>query len=147
MSGGERHGMSHHPAPHRNRVALWESALGILGGPLAWFAQLCISYALFSTPCFPDAQRIARLADPAGIFAAGLVVYLLCLGIALAGASVSLRVYRRTRGEAGGASDALLDAGRGRTRFLALWGVLLGAGFAVAIIVTAIAMLEVPACA
>jgi hypothetical protein len=143
MSGGEGHGMSHHPAPHRNRVALWETLLGVAGGPLAWIVQLCAGYSLAAAPCYAGPDRGFGGAPGPGI----IILYAVCLAIALAGAIVSLRVFRRTRGEKRGSTDELFEHGEGRTRFLALWGLLLGAGFAAVILLNGVALIGVPRCA
>jgi hypothetical protein len=145
MSGGERHGMSHHPAPHRDRVAVWETVLGFAGGPLAWLVQLCVSYGLAADPCYAGPERVGGgTGMGTGI---GIILVLLgCLAVAATGAVVSLRVYRRTRHEMEGSAGDLFEGGRGRTRFLALWGILLGAGFAGLILLNGVALVGVPAC-
>ena len=76
------------------------------------------------------------------------MVALLIAGVlvALVACLVSWRAYARTRDEAGGDHRHLIEVGAGRTRFLALWGMLLGAGFAVATSLTAVAFLLVPRC-
>jgi hypothetical protein len=140
---GERHGMSHHPAPHRDRVAVWETMLGLAGGPLAWIVQLVAGYAIVVAPCYTGPDRDA--AGQASLWVVAL--YLFCLALALAGGLVSLIVYRRTRGETEHSEDALVEGGHGRTRFLALWGMLLGFGFAGVILVNGVALVGVPACA
>jgi hypothetical protein len=140
---GERHGMSHHPAPHRDRVALWESVLGLGGGPLAWIVQLAAGYAMAAAPCYAGPDR-----EAAGQGSFWLILlYLLCLALALAGGLVSLMVYRRTRRETEHSEEELVEGGHGRTRFLALWGSLLGFGFAGVILLNGIALVGVPACA
>jgi hypothetical protein len=127
--------LSQHPAPLRHQLSLGEALFSIFGGPLAWFVQLCAGYALATWPCFPEDHRTLM---PAGGYAWSFpaMVALLIAGVlvALAAFGVSWRAYARTRNEAG------------RTRFLALWGMLLGAGFAVATSLTAIAFLLVPRC-
>jgi hypothetical protein len=140
---GEHHGMSHHPAPQRDRVAVWETTLGLGGGPLAWILQLVAGYAIVVAPCYTGPDREA--AGQASLWA--IALYLFCLALALAGGLVSLIVYRRTRREVEGSADDLLEAGHGRTRFLALWGSLLGFGFAGVILVNGIALVGVPPCA
>ena len=138
----ERHGMSHHPAPHRGRVALWESVLGLAGGPLAWLVQLAAGYALAAKPCFAGPDPV-----PAGESRIWVILlYLACLLAALAGGFLSLRLWRRTRDEKSGTANELLEVGHGRTRFLALWGVLLGFGFAGVILLNGFALLGVPPC-
>jgi hypothetical protein len=140
---GEHHGMSHHPAPQRDRVAVWETTLGLGGGPLAWILQLAAGYAIVVAPCYTGPDREA--AGQASLWA--IALYLFCLALALAGGLVSLIVYRRTRREVEGSAGDLLEAGHGRTRFLALWGSLLGFGFAGVILVNGIALVGVPPCA
>jgi hypothetical protein len=139
---------SPHPAPHADRVGLAEIFFGVLGGPLAWYLQLCSGFALASAPCFRDGVRVAAPLPvlewtwPAMIAAmlAGVVLSLLAFG-------VSWRAFRRTQQEAAGGSAQLLDRGAGRTRFLALWGMLLGSAFAVAAAMTAMAFILLPRCA
>jgi amino acid transporter len=76
------------------------------------------------------------------------MVALLIAGVlvALLAFSVSWRTYARTRKETVGDYRHLIEVGSGRTRFLALWGMLLGAGFAVATSLTAVAFFLVPRC-
>ena len=69
------------------------------------------------------------------------------LAIALFALLVSWRVFRRTKEEASGGAAQLIELGAGRTRFLALWGVLLGIGFALATAITALAFFTLPRCA
>jgi amino acid transporter len=139
--------LSQHPAPLRHQLSLGEALFSLFGGPLAWFVQLCAGYALATWPCFPEDQRTLL---PAAGYAWSLpaMVALLIAGVlvALVAFGVSWRAYARTRDEAGGDHRHLIEVGAGRTRFLALWGMLLGAGFAVATSLTAIAFLLVPRC-
>jgi hypothetical protein len=140
---GEHHGMSHHPAPHRDRVAVWETTLGLAGGPIGWIVQLAASYAIVAAPCYigPDRQG----AGQASLWV--IVLYVACLALAVVGGIVSLLVYRRTRRETEHSEADLVEGGHGRTRFLALWGMLLGFGFAGVILLNGIALVGVPACA
>jgi amino acid transporter len=131
--------LSHHPAPLRHQVSRAEAIFAVVGGPLAWFVQLCAGYALATRPCFP----------PTGFqWSFPLMVILLIAGVvvALAAFAVSWRTFARTRNESGGDHRHLMQVGAGRTRFLALWGMLLGAGFTVATSLTAVAFLLVPRC-
>jgi hypothetical protein len=41
---------------------------------------------------------------------------------------------------------ALIDVGEGRTRFMAMWGMLFSSGFLIAILFTTIASVMVPSC-
>lgn len=77
------------------------------------------------------------------------MIMLLIAGLlmALAAFAISWRAFERTRDEAGGDQRHLMEVGAGRTRFLALWGMLLGAGFAAATAITAVAFAVLPRCA
>jgi cytochrome bd-type quinol oxidase subunit 1 len=124
--------LSQHPAPLRQQLSLGEALFSLFGGPLAWFVQLCAGYALATWPCFPEAQRtLAPVAGYAWSLPAMVALLIAGVLVALAAFGVSWRAYARTRDEA---------------RFLALWGMLLGAGFAAATSLTAIAFLLVPRC-
>ncbi|HEY4212599.1 MAG TPA: hypothetical protein VGM84_14055 [Steroidobacteraceae bacterium] len=129
--------LTHHPAPHRHKVAWLESAFGLWGGPGAWFLQLCAGFALSSSPS-------------CGYAAAGAVAELLSLAaliLAIAALVGSGRILMRTRDEGPGGHSHLLEAGAGRTRFLGMWGLVLGAAFAVATIFSVPAYLILPRCA
>jgi hypothetical protein len=130
--------LSHHPAPHRGRVAALESAFGLLGGPGAWFIQLCVGFALSSWPCFPqDQHELAPIRGYGWTWGALGLVSLTAVVIAVAAFAVSRGIYRRTHDE----------TGAGRTRFLGLWGMVAGAGFAVAAAFTGVAFFILPRCA
>ncbi len=59
---------------------------------------------------------------------------------------ISWRVLQRTKQEAPGDQRHLIEVGSGRTRFLALWGVCLGAGFTLVTLLTFVAFTTVPTC-
>jgi hypothetical protein len=140
--------LSHHPAPHRDRVSALESLFGLLGGPLAWFIQLCAGYALASWPCFPSEEHRLRMPDSYAWTSSALIaVSVAAIVIALASFIVSRRAFDRTRDEEAGGHPHLLEAGAGRTRFLALWGMVFGAGFAIVTAMTTVAFFVLPRCA
>jgi Na+/melibiose symporter-like transporter len=140
--------LSHHPAPHRDKVSVLESSFGLLGGPLAWFVQLCAGYIMASWPCYPmEEHRILPQNGYAWTWEAIVVVSIVAVIVCLAAFGVSRRTFNRTRDEDKGEHQHLLEVGSGRTRFLALWGMVLGAGFAVATAMTAIAFFVLPRCA
>jgi len=125
----------------------------LLGGPLAWFVQLCAGYALSSWPCFPqDLRRPLPLPDYGWTSSAIALVSLAAFVIALAASLTGARAMRRNRA----GEPAVRDSNRGgrieatvlgRRCFLALWGCLAGAGFAVAIAFTAVQFWLLPRCA
>jgi amino acid transporter len=140
--------LSHHPAPHRDRVSQLTALFGVAGGPLAWFVEVCAGFALASAPCFSSAVRTTQpVAQLTWAWPAMIAVMVACVLTALIACAVSYRTFARTRAEAQGDPAHLMEVGAGRTRFVALWGVLLGAGFAIAAAATAIAFVAIPRCA
>lgn len=136
MNQRHERGLSHHPAPHRD-VAGWPLLMFILaGGPLAWFIQLSVGYALTSCPVKQNPER--------GIVA---IIYISCLLTALGALFAAYRLFGRVREEGEGDHRHLLEIGGGRTRFLALWGVLLSGGFAGATAISLLWLILVPSCA
>jgi hypothetical protein len=131
-----------------NRATPRESFFALFGGPVAWFLQLCAGYALASEPCFRDGYRAAaplpalQWTWPAMILAMGVAI-----AVSLLALLVSWRTFNRTREDGAGDAHPPVGVSEGRTRFLALWGVLLGSGFALATALTAVAFLTLPRCA
>jgi len=137
-----------HPAPHAERVSLLESFFGLFAGPAAWLIQLSAGYALASNPCFRSGS-LAPALPPALRWTWPTMLALTAAAVAISVASflMSLRAFNRTRHETVGDSNHLMELGSGRTRFLALWGMVLGAAFAVGAAITGIAFATVPSCA
>ncbi len=139
--------LSHHPAPQRERVGAFASAFGLLGGPGAWFVQLCAGFAMSSWPCFPMDQRRSSPLDGYGWTHAAIdIICVAAVVTALAAAYTGWRLLQLTRAEMRGDHRHLMDTGTGRTRFLALWGLVGGTGFAVAAALTGIALFILPRC-
>jgi hypothetical protein len=147
MTASDAHAVRH-PAPHAHRVSSGESFFGLFGGPLAWVVQLYGGYALASQPCFRAGSRAA--APPPELIwtkPAMIGLTIIAVVVSLAALGVSMRAFNRTRDETHGGTHHVMEVGAGRTRFLALWGIVLGAGFAVAAAITAVAFIAVPRCA
>lgn len=137
----DRRGLEPEAEPEEGRRRGWGLAFALAGGPLAWFVQLDADYALFSTPCFPGPERRTALAEGSTwVVPAGILVYLLCLAVAVASAIVASRIHRRASAE-----DP--EGRTSRDCFLGLCGIMLGAGFALTIFLSGLALLMVPACA
>lgn len=138
-----------HPDPallHR-QVPPGQAVFTLLAGPAAWFVQLCTGYFLASWPCFPDPQRLPRPLQGYGWTGpAAVAVILIAFVIAMSATLLAWRAWARTRAEEAGGTAGLLSTGTGRTRFLALWGLLLSAGGAVATLSDLVAWLVVPRC-
>jgi hypothetical protein len=133
-----------HPAPQRHRVGLLILSAALFAAPAIWGLRLVFNYALASYFCFPGSIR--HYALPGWTWPTLLGVDVLAIAIAVLAAIVSWRNWQRARHEA--ASDApLIEIGEGRTRFLALWGLMTGVGFAVAGIFDLVTLWIVPVCA
>lgn len=138
--------LTHHPAPHRDRVMNIESAFGLLGGPAGWFLQLCAGFALASGPCFSAGMRVATAGAPSWPWLTMIAASVIGVLLGLAALLVSWRTLQRTKRETTGNHRHLLEVGSGRTRFLALWGVCFSAGFTVVTLLTFVAFTTVPKC-
>jgi hypothetical protein len=143
--GGQAQISTGHPAPHRHKVSLFALGFGLAAAPLAWAAQTVFGYALSSHACFPGATpRAAPLF--AGAEQIAVAMNLIAIVVAAVAAATAYRSWRATRDEDDGRASRLVEVGEGRTRFLALWGMLTSAGFLVAMIFASLAILLVPLC-
>lgn len=134
-----------HPAPAVRAVtpaALW---FGLFGAPAAWSLQLLTSYALVAHGCYPDAEPMA-IPVVQGLKTLVLGTGVAALAVALLAAASAWRSWRATRRGHEGDHEALLEAGEGRTRFMALAGVLLGAVFVLGIVMNVVPLLLLRPC-
>jgi hypothetical protein len=139
--------LTHHPAPKRHAMRIGE-IFALFGGPLAWFVQLNVGFALASQPCFTDGARtVVPRWTPDWTWTFMIAIMLTACVVALLAALISWRAYARTVHEHQGDHRQVMEVGSGRTRFLALWGVLLGVGAALTTAMTAIAFFVLPRCA
>ncbi len=134
-----------HPSPHRGAVKLWALMGGLVAGPFGWIAQLLLDYGLSSDLCMARrsmGQQPSATGESVGLIAVNLV----CLALALSGMAISWHSWRKTQGEKPGGGATALETGEGRSRFLALIGILVSAGFAFAILFNTVEPLMVSAC-
>ena len=136
------------PAPHGHTLSTPLAFFMLFGGPIAWFVQLCGSVWLLDWPCFPMMDRyVLPLPSFTWSRPAAIVLVVLCLLVALGAGWVSLSKLREVRQEKEGSHTDLIEIGHGRTRFTAMWGAILGFGFAIATFLTIIPFLTVSRCA
>lgn len=143
-----------HPAPARAHVALAALWFGLFGGPVAWSIQTLVNLPVASHGCFP---RLEPLSLPAGnVRGVVLTVGVLALLVCASALATAIRSWSRTRHEhqraSGSASEhdpsaALAETGEGRTRFMALSGVLLSLTFLLMSLVHTAALFMVGPCA
>lgn len=124
--------MAEHPAPQRFAVHPWLLAFTLAGAPASWVAQMTIGELLSGSGCrLPLTQPLLVL------------VSLAALAVVALSAGVAWRQWHSTQIEKPGHA---VDTGEGRTRFLAMTGMMETMLFAVAIVITGIAMAGTPPC-
>lgn len=115
-----------HPAPHRAHASTSSLSYALAGGPAAWFLHLLVNYGLAERACAAEATLSA--------WSLVVVVDAIAIAIAAGAGAVAYRLFQRTRTEKEGGTHELVEAGEGRTRFLAVCGLLASALFLIAII-------------
>ena len=134
-----------HPSPQRERVGRFAIWFAIAAAPLAWNLQLLFNVGLSSYGCFPHDEPRARplwAHLPSAVGAIEVAAFVVCVVAAL----VAWRNWHRTRTERPGSAHRVLEAGDGRTRFMALVGLLTSGLFGLAVILAAIVLALVPPC-
>jgi hypothetical protein len=136
-----------HPSPAREDVGLASLWFGLGGGAAAWSVLTIVNYAIAAQQCYP---RMAPLALPM-IGTRNLSTVLLAVSgvailIAVVATIVAFISWRRTSHESGGDTHWALDTGEGRTRFMAVSGLMTSAVFLLAIIVETMSIVTVHAC-
>jgi hypothetical protein len=134
-----------HPSPHRGRIGVFALLFGMAAAPLAWDVQLLVSVSLSGHACYP---RNTLLRSPlwSGTWPILLVVSMAGIVIAIAGGFVAYRSWLGTLDERPGSAHHLLESGDGRSRFMAMFGMLGSALFLVALVFGAVALYLVPLC-
>ena len=142
-----------HPAPHRTHVPLGALWFGLFGGFIAWTVQTLVNLPVAAHGCFPRLEPLDR--PVIAVRSAAFVVSILVILVCAAALFVAWRTWSRTREEHQGSSGsgtaekpfaALLETGEGRTRFMALSGVLTSSVFLLVTVVHAAAILMVRPC-
>jgi hypothetical protein len=121
-----------HPAPHRDRVPGWHVGVGLFAAPTAWSVQSLLDVGLSGYACYPkDEPLFTPIWSSLGtaLLSANVVALVVCV---FAGV-VAWLAWRRSGSERPGSAHHLLESGDGRTRFLALAGVLTSVLFIVAV--------------
>ena len=122
-----------HPSPHRDRVSPWAMWFCILGAPVAWSVQQLVNAPLFAHGCYPkDVPISSPIWTNAGSVA--LTVELIAIAVCVVAGLLAWRNWDRTRGEKEGSGHHLMEAGDGRTRFMAMVGLICSGLFLLATI-------------
>lgn len=144
-----------HPAPARGNVALWTLWFGFLGAPLGWTLQTLANTAVASHGCYPQLFPLDKPLT-GGMRGILFVISVVAIVAGVAALAVSFSTWRRTNSEhqekSGTAarghdqSTAALETGEGRTRFMAMSGVLTSIVFLVVILAHTAAIFVVIPC-
>jgi hypothetical protein len=131
-----------HPSPLRDKVSPWLLSAALFAAPTAWFVQLNVSVLLGMRRCSGLGEDAASPMVTSVLVAVGLAALLIVL-LALWAAA---RSWKLSRSEAGGGRHGALTSGHGRTRFLALAGIIGNSMFLIAIGFSLIIPLLVVSC-
>lgn len=131
--------------PAASPLALW---LAFAAPPAAWVVQLIAGFALATHPCFHQGRAALSIGGIASAPAA-MGVQIACFLVAVFGTVLAWRLFRATQAhpqEPDKSTHATLDAGEGRTHFMALCGLIGGALFIASIVFDAPGLYTVPLC-
>jgi hypothetical protein len=134
-----------HPAPQQHRVGLPALWFGLFGAPAAWAAQLISNYALMSHFCYP---RDTPLASPTfgGVRPLAIVIAAILLLVAVAALFVALHSWNATRYRRDSEHREIAEIGEGRTRFMAMAGILVSGIFVYGVLMAGIPLIAMPVC-
>jgi hypothetical protein len=104
-----------------------------------------VNYSIAGRHCV-GAADIGAMAMPNGRVATMLVIDLIATLIAATAGYVAYQHWLETKSEKGGGAHHLVHSGEGRTRFLAMCGMLASGLFGVAVIIDAIGTIVGPPC-
>jgi hypothetical protein len=134
-----------HPAPAEHRVALAALWFGLFGAPTIWSIQLMLNYALVAHACYPASEPLSAPVF-GGLRGTVIAASVVALAIALSAAATAWRSWSATRHEHHGGEEALLEVGEGRTRFMALAGLLVSGLFILGVIMNSIPLFIIQPC-
>lgn len=137
-------GDQEHPSPHRSNTSLLRLWSGLLLAPAAWFLQLCVDTPLLSQACYPRDEPYTG-ALPA-LMPAVLLVDAVALAAVLASLAIAWRNWLHTRREKAGRTHRVLASGDGRSRFMAMAGMLTSGLVATAVLYIGLVHLLLSGC-
>jgi hypothetical protein len=135
-----------HPAPQRHHAAPATVLFALCGAPAVWLMQLLIGFATTSYVCFTGQAHVVLASVPGWLQPLVIAANLIALAIGLAALAAGIRLLRQTGEEHQERSGGVLDAGEGRTRFLAVIGLFGSAILGIAMLANTFALFMVPLC-
>ncbi len=132
-----------HLSSGRHQVSLTALWFGLFAAPTVWSLQLLLLYPVVVHACFP---RDRPLSVPLLSTPVVLLVSVVALAVAAAAGLIALRSWRSTRAEHHAGEEHLLETGEGRSRFMALGGMLLSGLFLFGIVMNGLPFLLLRPC-
>jgi hypothetical protein len=134
-----------HPSPQRDLVGAGAIAFAIGAGPTAWFVQLGFNASFAAHACFP---KDVPLATPlwGSLQLVMLSIDVLALAVCSFGFLMAWRSWQKTGTERPGSAHHLLESGDGRSRFMAMVGMMTSALFFAATAFATLNLAVVPPC-
>ena len=96
--------------------------------PIGWSLHLITNYALASHSCYPGSVPKSPT-SPAGLWAILIAIDVVSLAISLAAIAFAYRAWQASAQEMAEHASPMVETGEGRTRFLAIWALLIGVLF------------------
>jgi hypothetical protein len=134
-----------HPAPHRHRVGFVPLILALIAPPLAWSVHLVVNYGFSSRACFPDGTP-QPLPAISALWWVLITVDIASLAVSAIAALTAYRSWILSAEEQADTGSPMVETGEGRTRFLAIWGLLIGIWFFIAVGFDFIGLWILPLC-
>jgi len=137
-----------HPAPARHQTDIGTLAFGIFGAPVIWGVHFLANVTIASRTC----STLAPMKPSVTAYASVLAIDAIALVIAAAAFILSMHAWQATKHEAANKEDGATSAeqvaygGEGRTRFMALGGIIVSAIFTTAILFDTVAAIMVSSC-
>jgi hypothetical protein len=134
-----------HPSPHRARVSFVALLFGMTAAPIFWLGQLILGYSISAVACY-GSDHPTTVASGAALRSAFFAFDAIAIMAALAGGIVSYSCWHAVKEEKAGGQHHAIDAGEGRARFMALWGLFSSLCFLIGIVFATIGSIEAPLC-
>jgi hypothetical protein len=134
-----------HASPHRARVSFAALMFGMTAAPIFWLGQLILGYSISAVACY-GSDHPTTIASGAALRLSFYAFDAVAIAAALAGGIVAFSCWHAVKAEKEGNQHRAIDAGEGRARFMALWGLLSSLCFLVGIVFATIGSIEAPLC-
>jgi hypothetical protein len=133
-----------HPSPPPHHVSLAALWFGLFAAPVVWSLQMLVLYPVVTHGCFPRDHPLSLPGSSTDPIV--LLVSIAALVVAAAAGLVALRSWRVAREEHSPGEVHLLETGEGRSRFMALGGMLLSGLFFFGIVLNGLPFLLLGPC-